>query len=214
MRVTGESYNMLTLDVNLSDARLRETLDAVEAKLSPESCAKVAAEAGADVVRENFITLSRSRHRQGQRLNFYQQAADSVIREVSGGDALIRIPHTGVAQRYYGGVIKPSGRPSAVTGRPVERLAIGLTGSPGEGHVPADFPALFLVTKRGVKRGDKSENAFLARKTGGGVQRLFVLVGEVRQDEDKSVLPKDDKILEAAAECILDLYDAATEKNT
>lgn len=202
---------MLTLDVNLADAKIRETLAAVAAALSPESCAIVAAEAGADVVRDHFVGLSKTRHRAGQRVNFYLQAADSVIRESSGDTALVRVPHTGIAQRYFGGVLKPSGRPSAVTGRPVQRLAIGLKGTPGEGHVPADFPALFLATKIGVKRGDKTQNAFLARKEGGGIQRLFVLVAEVRQPPDPDVLPKDDAILDAAAEGILDLYDAKTE---
>lgn len=195
---------MLTLNVNMADAKVRETLAAVSEKLSPESCAAAAAEAGADVVRDHFITLARSRHRSGQRINYYLQAADSVIREPSGGTALIRVPHTGIAQRYFGGTVYPSGRISAVTGKPIRRLAIGLSGTPGEGHVPADFAGLFCIPS------DDGEKAVLARESGGGVQALFALVPKAVQHADSSVLPADDALLDAAAQSILDLYEAVT----
>ena len=45
---------MITLDVNLSADKVQETLDKVSEALTPESCAVVAAEAGADVVRDWF----------------------------------------------------------------------------------------------------------------------------------------------------------------
>lgn len=204
---------MLAIKVNTDAAEVQLALRRGDEVLSPESVAKVAVEAAADVVRDHFITLSRTRHRPAQRLNYYLQAADSVIRETQGGDALIRIPHAGVAQRLYGGTIKPSGRVSAVTGRPVRRLAIGLSGTPGEGHVPADFGTLFCVLKKGAKRGDLSQTAFLVRKQGAGLQYLFALVSEVTQNPDPGVLPADAALLDAAAESILDLYDAATQRN-
>ena len=198
---------MLTLNVNMADAKARDALAAAAAALAPESCAVVAAEAGADVVRDHFTGLSRSRHRPGQRLNYYLQAADSVIREASGADALIRIPHTGIAQRFFGGTVYPSGRTSAVTGKPIRRLAIGLSGTPGEGHVPADFADLFCIPSEDGK-------AVLARTAGEAVQALFALVPKVVQPADPSVLPADADILDAAAEGILDLYEASQEKNT
>ncbi len=204
---------MLELDVNMADAKIREALAQAEKAVSPESAAKVAAEAGADVVRSHFVDLSEERHRPGQRINYYLQAADSVLSETDGGTAKIRIPHAGIAQRYYGGTIEPTGRTSPVTGKPVTRLAIGLKGTPGAGHVPADFSGLFLITKKGVRRGDKSQHAFLGVKAGDNVRRLFVLVDAVTQGEDPSVLPDNQTILDAAAEGILDLYDAVTEGN-
>lgn len=204
---------MLTLDVNLADSPAAAALDRAAAALSPESCATVAAEAGADVVRAHLITLSKSRHRPGQRINYYLQASDSVLRETSGATALIRIPHTGIAQRYHGGTITPSGRTSPVTGRPVKRLAVGLKGTPAEGHTPADFGDLFVVVRKGSKRGDTQDKgaAFLARRSPDGIQRLFILLASVTQSPDPSVLPPDSAILDAAAEAILDLYAAATE---
>lgn len=206
---------MLVLEVNLAgDDNIRAALERVAASLAPAACSAAAAEAGADVVRQNFITLSRSRHRPGQRLNYYLQAADSVIRESADGDAYIRVPHTGIALRYHGGTVRPSGRPSAVTGRPVKRLAIGLKGTPAEGHVPADFPDLFVVLSKGARRGDPGGKgrAFLARNQGPDVQRLFILLSSVTQSADPSVLPPGRDILDAAAAAILDLYDAAMEK--
>jgi hypothetical protein len=197
---------MITLEVNMADAAAREALERASKALAPEAMAAVAAEAGADVVRDHFTDLSRSRHRPGQRVNYYLQAADSVVRETQGGTAFVKIPHTGIAQRVYGGLIRPSGRPSKVTGKPVRRLAVGLKGSPGDGHVPADFPDLFVVAS-------KDENkAFLARKSGSGIQRLFILLDRVVQRADPSVLPRDDRLLDAAAQSILDLYEAHQER--
>lgn len=204
---------MITLDVNMSADKVQETLDKVSEALTPESCAVVAAEAGADVVRDWFVSLARSRHRPGQRLNFYLQAADSVIRETSGGTALIKIPHPGIAQRYYGGVIKPSGRTSAITGRPIKRIAIGLSGTPGEGHVPADFADLFVVVRAGSQAGDRdtTDAAFLARQNGDAITRLFILLSSVQQDPDPNILPSDTTLIDAATDAILDLYEAAQE---
>lgn len=202
---------MLTLDVNLADTKLREVLAAATAAVTPESCANVAAEAGADTVRANFISLARSRHRPSQRINYYLQASDSVIRQTRGPEAIITIPHTGIAQRYYGGTILPSGRTSAVTGKPVTRLAIGLTGTPGAGHIPADFADLFLVVKK-PKDGSKG-GAYLARQSGAGIEFLFVLLARVRQEADPTILPTNAALLDAAAQAILDLFTAAQEKN-
>ena len=204
---------MLAVDVNIDDVKVREVLAKAVSSLSPVSVATAAAEGGADVVRSNFLDLSKARHRAGQRIDYYLQASDSVIRETNGPDAIIRIPHTGIAQRLYGGDILPSRRTSPVTGRPITRLAIGLSGSPGEGHTPADFADLFVVTKKGSKKGSPDKGgAFLARKTESGVQRLFILLREVSQDPDPSVLPTDDAILDSAESAILDLYDASQEK--
>ena len=114
---------MISLSIDMADAKIRETLARIGERLTPSACATVVAEAGADVVRDHLVNLSRTRHRPNQKINYYLQAADSVIRETSGGDAVIRIPHTGMAQRYHGGDIVPSGRPSPVTGKPVTRLA-------------------------------------------------------------------------------------------
>lgn len=201
---------MLTLDVNTDDTSVRELLAAVSATVSPESCATVVAEAGADTVRAHFVKLSRARHRPAQRINFYLQASDSVIRETNGTEALIKIPHTGIAQRYYGGTIKPSGRPSKITGQPITRLAVGLSGTPGEGHVPADFNDLFLIVKK--KQGNDKGAAFLARRSQSGIQVLFVLLTQVRQAADTTILPTNSELLDNAAEAILDLYTAAVER--
>ena len=204
---------MLTLEVNMADQKVREALQAAASAVSPESAAKVCAEAGADVVRSHFVDLSRSRHRQGQRINYYLQAADSVTSDADGGEAFVRIPHTGIAQRYYGGVISPSGRISPVTGKPVTRLAIGIKGTPGEGHTPADFADLFVSVRKGSKKDGDKGNAYLAVKSGESVQYLFTLVTRVEQAAAPSVLPENGKILNAAADGILDLYDAVMEKN-
>ena len=200
---------MLTVQVNMAAEAVRDALERAAAALGPARAAAACAEAGADVVRAHFLRLGDSRHRPGQRINFWLAAADSVTRETDGADALIRVPQAGVAQRYYGGEIRPSGRTSPVTGRPVRRLALGIPGTPGEGHTPADFPDLFLILKKGSRKGGDKGGAFLARKTPDGVQRLFTLLARVKQRPDPTVLPTDAELSEAAAEAILDLHDKA-----
>lgn len=200
---------MLTVRVNMADKAVRKTLENAAAALDPARAATACADAGADTVRAHFRDLAASRHRPGQRLNFWLAAAEAVTRETDGGDALIRVPQAGVAQRFYGGDILPSGRTSPVTGRPVRRLALGIPGTPGEGHIPADFPDLFLILKKGSRKGGDKGGAFLARKRGDGVQRLFTLLARVRQRPDPAVLPTEDELSAAAAEAILELHDKA-----
>ena len=203
---------MLTVQVNMAAEAARGLLDRLAA-VTPARAATACAEAGAETVRAHLTNLSAQRHRPGQRLNFWLAAADSVTREVSGDTATVRIPHAGAAQRYYGGEIRPSGRTSPVTGRPVRRLAVGLPGTPGEGHTPADFPGLFLILKKGSRKGGDKGGAYLARQTPDGVQRLFTLLARVRQRPDPTVLPADAELSAAAAEAILELHDHAAESS-
>lgn len=121
---------------------------------------------------------------------------------------VISINQIGVRQRYYGGPI-----------RPVRAKALAIPISPvSYGHVPADFPGLFLLpTKKGaylvqrvgeISTGKESKTNFGKRVAGmGGNSRrrlrgelnfLFKLSGGVNQAGDESIVPSADALMEHA----------------
>lgn len=118
--------------------------------------------------------------------------------------ALVNGRQVGLRQRVFGGTITP---------QTVQFLAIPI--SPiSYGHVPSDFPGLFLLkTVRGAylcQRGEmileKTGHTIIGRRLGGNAGRrvktdlsfLFKLVRSVTQEGDRNVLPSDDEILTTA----------------
>ena len=126
----------------------------------------------------------------------------------------ININKIGVRQRFYGGTIEP-----------VKAKALAIPISPvSYGHVPADFPGLFMIkTPKGAylcQRGDAIEDLgqrgqvkrFRTRAAfaGGNAKRrlradlnlLFKLVGSVTQAPDPSVIPSSAELGKVAIERI------------
>ena len=110
----------------------------------------------------------------------------------------------GLAQRVFGGVIKPVS---------VSMLAISI--SPvSYGKVPADFPNLFLLptpkgaylVQRGTEISAKTGNVVGRSRLGGNAGRrlraelnfLFKLVSSVTQEGNREVLPSDEELLQIA----------------
>ena len=120
---------------------------------------------------------------------FWQKAAASVKGTSTATDATVSITHRGVALQYYGGKVKPSGRISSVTGRPITRLASPLDAS-AYGKTPGDFPKGSLTLIGNV----------LARmpKGGGFGTALFALVRSVTIKKHPDVLPTEAEIGAAA----------------
>lgn len=118
--------------------------------------------------------------------------------------AVINGRTVGLALRVFGGTI------SAQT---VSNLSIPI--SPvSYGHVPSDFPQLFLVKtvrgaylcQRGMEVSEKTGQMIGHRNTGGNAGRriradlifLFKLAPSVTQAGDRAVLPSDDEYLDTA----------------
>lgn len=166
--------------VDVSAAML--ALDALEAAALGPGLAENIAEACAELTREHLEGLSAARHRPGNPHDFYLSAADSVLAGSAPGEATVTVSKAGFRQRLQGGEIRPSGRPSLATGKPVRRLAVPIPGTDAEFRLPAEFEHLFALA--GKRR------AVLAREgPGGKPEPLFLLLPKVRQDPDPTVLP-------------------------
>lgn len=83
-----------------------------ETALRGDGALKAAGLAIADLAKVHLLKLNRARPNKlgGQRTNFWAQAANSIQPPsiTEGGTVLVKIPHPGLAQRYYGGEIKPA----------------------------------------------------------------------------------------------------------
>lgn len=127
----------------------------------------------------------------GTSTGFWKKAAQSVVGNSTATDATVSIRQRGVALQYYGGTVKPSGRISDVTGRPITRLAVPLDAS-AHGKMPGDFPKDSLICIGNI----------LARKVGRAKDApliaMFALVRSVRIKPHPDVLPPEDQIREAA----------------
>jgi hypothetical protein len=144
--------------------------------------------AAEQLTKSHLYDLANERHRGGGGLNFYEDAADSVSHRDLGGGVEISIDKAGMAQRFYGGVIK------AVN---ASHLWIPVDDE-SEGKAPGEFSDLVTIisplTNKGVAlKGDKV---------------LFALVKETKhQAADPSVLPTDAEYTEVSVEAINDLVD-------
>lgn len=145
-------------------------------------------------VKKNFRARSSkvgSRH-------YWKRAHDlTQVRQENGKTAVVIAGPRGVRLHYYGGTVRPSGRPSAVTGRPTRSLLVPLPSSPmakrGEtlaeslrkmpGYevrmVPALAPGRGCPCLVAVKQGKQNEKyIWLGR-----------LVKQTKHKPDKTVLP-------------------------
>jgi hypothetical protein len=81
----------------------------IQSAMSPRTAATVAGHAIAIVVRKHLLDYNTAHPNRlkGPRTNFYAAAATSVQNLSSPQGVIVRIPHEGIAQRYYGGTIRP-----------------------------------------------------------------------------------------------------------
>ncbi|MFO7535716.1 MAG: hypothetical protein R6X19_08555 [Kiritimatiellia bacterium] len=146
----------------------------------------------AQLTKDHFFGLAGTRHRKHVALNFWEDAADSVSHTVAVDGVRITVDKPGVAQRYYGGTIQAKN---------FSHLWIPAT-SETEGKAPGEFGKMFKLINPQSNRGV----ALLKGK------KMFYLVPEVTQAEDKSVMPTNDEY-EAAAQSAVDaLVDRILEK--
>lgn len=192
---------MIEMFVNIDNAQVQQLIKDLPAAIRRD-VPLVVASAGAELTRSHITGIARSRHRPRVRNNFYQDAADSVISKQVADGAEISIPHVGFALRYEGGTIRPSGRISLVTGKPIKKLAIPIKGSPAEGRSPGEFSGVFVI------KGKRKGTAFLAgKKSNGMIGLLFALVAKTEHNPDPSILPTDAQYQTAAMEAIAELLN-------
>jgi hypothetical protein len=186
--------NTVSISITVPPA-LTQTLSTLSDSIALRSqFADAAGRACANLTRDHLFTLAGARHRAAVPHNFYADAADSVTHDFSFSESIatVRIRKTGLAQRLYGGTIKPVNYSHLWI--PVSPESIGRTGR--------EFQNLIKIINRQTDRGVAARRE--ADKT---LTVLFALVPEVIQEADPSVLPTDREFQETATEACNTLLD-------
>jgi hypothetical protein len=157
---------------------------------------KVAAHAAARCTQDHFKDLAESRHRPGLPFNFYADAARKTTGRVSGEDVIIAVDKIGIAQRYFGGTIKPA------SGK--KYLAIPTKDSAG--NVPADFGNQLFFFRSG-----RTGTAGLSIREGKGMRVMYWLKKSVTQEEDETVMPTADAYVNAITPEVDDQIERMTD---
>jgi len=179
-------------------------LNELRESLTPRRLAAAVGPACARLVQQHLRTIGPNK-RGWPTTNFWARAAKATSWAQMPDGVKISVNQVGVRQRFFGGAILP-----------VRKQALAIPISPvSYGHVPSDFPGLFLIkTAKGAYLvqhgtglgGTKKARATLAHGLGGNTKSrsaaslnfLFKLSPGVLQGPDPSVMP-DMSLLRAAA---------------
>jgi len=173
---------------------------------------QVAGRAAANVLKQHLRGLDRDRPNKmgARRSHFYSLAAQAVQHTVDDGGALVSVAHLGLAQRFYGGTIKPVGHP--YLSLPAQPDAYGRRPRDSD-NPPLSFvyalhpmggwrPALATSEdqwKAGKVRKDGTQREKLVKVAG---DVWYWLVRSVTQKPDPTVLPDESEINTAAMNAV------------
>lgn len=163
--------------------------------IQPERLFPIIGRSATNTVREHLFGLNATRPNQlgGARTNFYAGAARSTQFQIVGDAVIVSINHVGIAQRYFGGTIRP--KVAKFLTIPVHPRAYGkrarefdlelVFGRKGEPIALATKASLVTI----IRQRGKGE---ATRKLGGRRgEIMFRLVKQVTQQADPTVLPHD-----------------------
>ena len=115
--------------------------------------------------------------------NYWHEAAKHVETSATQSGSEVSINHRGVRLHLYGGTVRPSGRTSAVTGKPIKKLLIPTDDSPLRKRGVALYE-LGLARDAVHREGSK-----LIADMGGVPVVLGLLADKAEHKPDPSVLP-------------------------
>lgn len=182
--------SQMVIDINFERPELLQVFSRLQKDIRQPGIRRVMGRALANVLREHFTRLDseRSNSLGGKRTHFYGRARRSVQQpELEGGDGVkVSITQPGVAQRYYGGEIKP--RTAKALTIPVHPMAYGKRAG--------EFSDLSYIP---VRRSG-SVFAILARPHNSGNigEVMYLLAKKVTQKADPTVLPDHQTMATAA----------------
>lgn len=163
----------------------------VVANLAPEVAGPVAGRAAVNLIRRHLFTLNGERANSlgGRRTSFYAGAGRATSFAVRGDTVVVSINQRGIAQRYFGGTIRPK-----------TKKFLTIPAHPdAHGKRAGEFGALELVF------GAQGQAIGLARREPGRAfgEILFRLVRSVTQRPDPTVLPAPTEIRVAAGTAVV-----------
>lgn len=184
----GVAIQIVTLrdEANPALARLRHGI-------RPQALFPIIGRSATNTIREHLFGLNATRPNAlgGARTNFYAGAARSTQFQIVGDAVVVSINHVGIAQRYFGGTIRP--KVAKFLTIPVHPRAYGKRAREfdlelvfGRGGVP-----IALATKASlVTIIRQTRTGTVTRKLGGRRgEIMYRLVKQVTQAADPSVLP-------------------------
>jgi len=186
-----------------------EQLNGIEAAMQlPQTLHQYIADACTAITRGLFAENGVRPNRKGWKpTGFWQRMAAETVAVATNEDATVRMPRE-VAQRYFGGVLTPTGGKKWLA-LPAREEANGIA--------PRDFPGLKFIptgpnnamlvqednTVRAKGARARKDGSYRTQEIGGGA--FYFLVRSVNQQADPSVLPSDEEYL-AAARAGFDAY--------
>jgi hypothetical protein len=192
---------MYGMSITVDDRQVRQLLRNLEVSLADENVGKVIGRTARNTIKQHLVDYDDAKANKlgGRRTHFYANAARKVEYRTIAGGVEIGIDHTGIAQRFFGGTIKPvnsklltiPANPDAYGRRAGEFNNLELVGSRKNGFlalVERQSDAIAL----GPKRKDGSRGIKRGKKLGGRI--MFWLVPEAKQKADPNVLPPESKL--------------------
>lgn len=204
---------MLRLEVKLDSDGVKATLERASTLPLADIHAAMAEAVETDV--KAYLTSINAR---SPNTNYFGRAARTVVGSADETQALIRIPHRGMALRYHGGEVKAGRTTSSKTGQPTKNLAIPTDDVPLNAgrdarKPPRDMGLLAYIPKKGkpggllvqgqektITRGPRKGGTRIVPTPGGPV--LYVLSPSTQHKPDPTVLPADDILLNSAVKAV------------
>lgn len=173
--------------------------------VTPARISAIVGTSAADTFQRHFYQLNSERPNAlgGTRSNFYTNAGDGTSwRQESEGSVVISIASLGIAQRFFGGTIKPKAGKKYLT-IPARAEAYGRAAGSfkdlvvvfGHGRKPIAL-ARAGQTTIGFRKNKESGARRAFSKGAAGGEIMYWLKTEVTQQPDPSVLPPTEKIFE------------------
>lgn len=195
----------LAFEITLRSDTASPALERAAAFLTPARIQAIVGTSGADTVQRHLYKLNTERPNRlgGTRTNFYTRAGDSTTwRQASEDTVLIAIALPGIAQRYYGGTIKPTGGRKYLT-IPARAEAHGRTAGSfkdlvivfGQGGKPIAL-ARAGQTTIGFRRQKETGFRRAYSKGAAGGEIMYWLKTEITQQPDPTVLPTEEEVID------------------
>jgi hypothetical protein len=191
-------------------------LTAAGRKLS-EEVAPVVEEAAMKVVQDHLDAnyVGQPNKLGGTPTGYWTNVRNSATAGREGKGVTVDLTGAGLLMKYMGGVIRPTGRVSSVTGKPIKFLSIP-TAPESHGKIPAMFGKQ-LYTRgfaggTGQSEGDSSAGMGLFLRTGSRSSDsdplLFWLAKQATIKADKKILPPAADIQKACGDAITTLLES------
>lgn len=185
---------MLNVRITVTDFGATSLLNSLRSQKFDDGVRQVAGKAAANTVQKHLRGLDRTRANNlgGKRSHFYSLAALATSFTIDEKGAIVTVAHLGLAQRYYGGTIRPINAKALAI--PARAEAYGRR--PRDADNPQD---LFL------RPGKSGRTAALVRRVNKKLEVWYWLVKSVTQTADPTVLP-DERTLADSATAATDKY--------